>query len=238
MAIAAPLNHISSRVSNRRLCIATVSSVGFHALVVVVVGLLAVRGPVGPELLIPVELMFAEQPRPAEMTVGGGQPEAPPKTQIPPIAAQRSVESSPSSAGGSTERASAAPRILTAESSEEPAGPVGEGREPAGPAGEVESPAGPSYGPSVVGGPVPIYPKDAADQALEGEVTLSVIVGEDGSVESVTVENSSGHQLLDAAAIRAVRERWVFQPGMAGGRPERGEVTLTFDFSAGMVKRG
>ncbi len=224
--------------AGRRFRIATTASLGFHVLVVLLIGLFAARAPVRPEVLIPVELTVAEQPQPTLTLGGGGRPEAPARTSAAPTVVERPTKSEPSSAGGTARRAPAPPRLLTSNRGEEPAGPVGRGREAAGPGGKVEEPAGPTYGASAVGGALPIYPKHALDRDLEGRVTLMVSVGPDGKVETVTVETSSGEALLDEAAVRAVKQGWVFQPGMVDGKPTPGKVRVTFEFSGASVKRG
>ncbi|NIM05324.1 MAG: TonB family protein [Armatimonadetes bacterium] len=229
MAVATFHGQDSPEARKRRFSIATLSSLGFHALVVIVVGLLAARASVMPETLIPVELVFAEQPRPVEVTSGSGEVEEPVEKKAPPVISHKPAKPAVSNTGGVSEKASPAPELLTAKSGETPA-ETGEGL--------PEAPSGPTYGPSAVGGPLPIYPKDAADQGLEGVVRLSVNIGEDGSVEAVSVERSSGHRLFDEAAARVVREGWSFQPGVTDGKPAQGTVSLTFEFTAGTVKRG
>lgn len=47
------------------------------------------------------------------------------------------------------------------------------------------------------------YPSAAIDQGLEGEVRLIIQLDADGSVVDVSLAASSGHALLDNAAIRA-----------------------------------
>jgi protein TonB len=126
---------------------------------------------------------------------------------------------------------------LTAKSGLEPAGPTGKGSQADGPGGPTEESGGPSYGASAAGGPLPIYPKNALDQDLEGKVILSVKVGADGKAESVTVTQSSGQAMLDQAATRAARS-WAFQPAMAKGKPAAGTVTLIFEFTQRAVKGG
>jgi protein TonB len=209
----------------RRYRIAGLISLAFHALLVLVIGLLAMRIPLRPEVLIPIELTVAERPEPTITLGGGGKPEAP-KNAESAAAVVKKAPAKPSSAGGKAERAPAPPRLLTSRNAKEPAGPTGNGREPAGPA----------YGPNLVGGPLPAYPKDALDRGLEGRVILTVLVGSDGKVEAVTVESSSGQPVLDEAAVRAVKQGWVFDPGMANGKPAPGKARVTFEFSGGTVK--
>ena len=69
------------------------------------------------------------------------------------------------------------------------------------------------------GRPLPIYPKNALDQDLEGTVILAIGIGDNGAIDAVEVAKSSGHAILDNAAIRAVRNGWVFKPGMTKGKP-------------------
>jgi len=56
------------------------------------------------------------------------------------------------------------------------------------------------------------YPEQARRQKLFGKLQLSVSILRDGSVESVEVSRSSGHRILDAAAMRIVRLAAPFSP--------------------------
>lgn len=49
------------------------------------------------------------------------------------------------------------------------------------------------------------YPEQARQQKIFGSLKLSVSIRADGSVESVEVDRSSGHRILDAAAMRIVK---------------------------------
>lgn len=49
------------------------------------------------------------------------------------------------------------------------------------------------------------YPADAIAQGQEGEVQVLLILDESGKVSAARVEQGSGHALLDAAALSAVR---------------------------------
>jgi protein TonB len=57
----------------------------------------------------------------------------------------------------------------------------------------------------------PIYPAEAIRQRLEGEVLLNAEVAATGEVTQISIARSSGHPILDAAALTAVRN-WRFQP--------------------------
>ncbi|HEX6736345.1 MAG TPA: energy transducer TonB [Azonexus sp.] len=49
------------------------------------------------------------------------------------------------------------------------------------------------------------YPAEAIVRGLEGEVLVLLVLAPDGSVAAARVERSSGHRLLDEAALQAVR---------------------------------
>jgi len=67
--------------------------------------------------------------------------------------------------------------------------------------------------------PPPDYPPLARRRGLEGAVQLAVLVNSRGGVNQVRLAETSGHDLLDRAAVAAV-ENWLFQPG------KRGEQTI------------
>jgi protein TonB len=73
------------------------------------------------------------------------------------------------------------------------------------------------------------YPKRAREMGWEGTVLLLVEVRADGTVADVKVEQTSGHALLDQAAIAAV-QGWRFAPERDGGFPKSsiGEVPVRF----------
>ncbi len=76
----------------------------------------------------------------------------------------------------------------------------------------------PSTLPSPVHNPPPLYPPRARAEDLEGRVVLSLRIETDGHVGSIKVASSSGHTILDAAAVRAVRS-WRFAPARLDGQP-------------------
>ena len=49
------------------------------------------------------------------------------------------------------------------------------------------------------------YPEAAIDQGLEGEALVLLMLDQNGAVVAARIEQSSGHPLLDQAALRAVR---------------------------------
>jgi protein TonB len=64
--------------------------------------------------------------------------------------------------------------------------------------------------------PPPEYPALARRRHLQGTVVLEVSVSADGTVDELRVGESSGHKVLDRAALRAVGD-WLFEPGRRGG---------------------
>jgi periplasmic protein TonB len=79
------------------------------------------------------------------------------------------------------------------------------------------------------GNPLPPYPRAARRRGLEGKLMLRVTVNALGRPDVVKVLESSGHALLDDAAIRAVA-RWQFQPGRRGTAPVRASIDLPVVF--------
>jgi protein TonB len=49
------------------------------------------------------------------------------------------------------------------------------------------------------------YPASARLNGLEGKVVLKAVIRADGHLAEVSVQQSSGHAVLDAAAMEAVR---------------------------------
>lgn len=64
--------------------------------------------------------------------------------------------------------------------------------------------------------PVPDYPMIARKRAYQGTVVLDVLVSREGRVKELTLSASSGHSILDQAAMASVKT-WLFDPGTRGG---------------------
>lgn len=77
--------------------------------------------------------------------------------------------------------------------------------------------------------PTVAYPPASQDQGEEGLVKLSVLVEANGSVSEVKVTQSTGHQRLDAAAVRAAR-RAGYQPNSVNGTPVRTRFNTSYTF--------
>jgi len=87
----------------------------------------------------------------------------------------------------------------------------------------------PRFGLGAGQNPMPEYPDYARRRGWEGRVVLSVEVDETGRGRSVAVKQSSGHKLLDDAALAAVRG-WRFVPGMRGNTPIAAQVDVPIRF--------
>lgn len=72
------------------------------------------------------------------------------------------------------------------------------------------------YKASELNNPVPPYPALAVRMRLEGKVILLAEVLADGRAGRVSVETSSGHELLDSAALHTVKQ-WRFNPARRDG---------------------
>ncbi|MBN2291120.1 MAG: energy transducer TonB [Pirellulales bacterium] len=76
----------------------------------------------------------------------------------------------------------------------------------------------------------PDYPPQAVVDRLQGVVLLRIHIAETGSVESAEIIQSTGHAVLDAAAVRAVTA-WRFTPARRNGQPAPAMVRLPVRFS-------
>ena len=68
-----------------------------------------------------------------------------------------------------------------------------------------------------------LYPPEAIERGLEGDVTLLLILDSSGRVQSAEVARSSGHALLDAAALSAAKRL-----GRLPGNPRESLVPISF----------
>lgn len=77
--------------------------------------------------------------------------------------------------------------------------------------------------------PAPEYPRRARRLRLEGTTQLLVTVSAEGRPVRVVVQTSSGHPLLDDAAITAVH-LWRFHPAKRDGVVEQGDLLVPIRF--------
>ncbi|OGS99786.1 MAG: energy transducer TonB [Gallionellales bacterium RIFCSPLOWO2_12_FULL_59_22] len=71
------------------------------------------------------------------------------------------------------------------------------------------------------------YPEQARQQKIFGKLQLSVSIRADGSVENIEVSRSSGHRILDAAAMRIVKLAAPYAPLSQDIRKDTDILTIT-----------
>ena len=77
--------------------------------------------------------------------------------------------------------------------------------------------------------PKPIYPSVARSRHWEGLVVLRVYVTAEGRCGEVSVQRSSGHEVLDESALEAVK-KWRFVPAKRGDAAQASWVTVPIEF--------
>ncbi|OGT17803.1 MAG: energy transducer TonB [Gallionellales bacterium RIFOXYB12_FULL_54_9] len=75
------------------------------------------------------------------------------------------------------------------------------------------------------------YPEQARRDQIYGKLQLSVSIKADGSVENIEVSRTSGHRLLDAAAVRIVKLASPFSPLPANITKDVDILTITRTWS-------
>jgi protein TonB len=74
------------------------------------------------------------------------------------------------------------------------------------------------------------YPRLARREEWEGTVILRAQVLPNGRVGAITVQKSSGHSVLDDAALSAAKNNGYFVPATQAGVPVAGMVTFPVQF--------
>jgi TonB family protein len=77
----------------------------------------------------------------------------------------------------------------------------------------------------------PTYPKKALNYEWEGTVKVKVTVSSQGLATRVALISSSGHEALDRAFIRSVRQQYQFKPKRVMGKNTSGTIVLSHTFS-------
>jgi len=134
-------------------------------------------------------------------------PQPPPSKPLPPRQHAAPPDSAPAP------RAPAEPRVATVVPPPLPAAPI----LPPEPAGGLASNRKPDY------------PTAAKLRGQQGRVVLRVEVSPAGAPLSVAVVATSGHAVLDKAALAAV-EQWRFKPATQAGMPVVGAVDVPIQF--------
>jgi protein TonB len=89
---------------------------------------------------------------------------------------------------------------------------------------------GPKANAAYLHNPKPDYPALAKRRQWEGKVILKVRVLADGKASQVSVATSSGHDILDEAAIEAVSQ-WHFVPAKRSGQAVESWVNVPINFN-------
>jgi TonB family protein len=74
---------------------------------------------------------------------------------------------------------------------------------------------------------VPIYPRQALETRIQGDVILEATIAENGQVQNLVVV--SGHPLLANAAVEAV-SKWHYHPYLLNGEPVQKQTRITVTF--------
>lgn len=74
------------------------------------------------------------------------------------------------------------------------------------------------------------YPEDLWDAGVEGETILELHVNEEGAVDSIAVETSSGYEAFDSSAVESARDL-EFEPARRGDQPVAVRVLLPVQFN-------
>ncbi len=95
---------------------------------------------------------------------------------------------------------------------------------------EVEEDSAPTIAfPKYGSTPRPGYPAYAIRRGIEGKVLLEVYVLPDGNPGDISVFESSGHRVLDSAAVKAVK-KWKFVPAQKGFSAVASWVKVPIEF--------
>nr|MBS0020058.1 energy transducer TonB [Gammaproteobacteria bacterium] len=79
------------------------------------------------------------------------------------------------------------------------------------------------------GNPKPHYPSVARRRGYEGRVLIQVALRRDGRATRVEIKKSSGHRVLDEAALATVK-KWRFLPARRRGRPVSTMIQVPISF--------
>jgi protein TonB len=87
----------------------------------------------------------------------------------------------------------------------------------------------PIYSAAYLNNQPPVYPLTARRRGIEGTVLLRVEIHAHGHCQQVRVKRSSGHAVLDGAALEAVRQ-WHFVPARRGSQAVTATVDVPISF--------
>lgn len=214
-------------------------SIGVHALALSLLFVWPVAFPDPPPETPPllVTLVTLAEEEPAEVPLAESSPPIPPAPEAPPAppAVERAASPVPPPPPRRTTPKAKIPAVAaaptspaTTETVSRPSPPP-----PIAPAAPLMAEE-PIVRPAPVNSPQPRYPRTARQRGLEGTVVVTVRVSEAGEVVDAAVRTSSGHAMLDQAAMDGVL-RWRFSPARRQGEPTRAtiDVPIRFELAAG-----
>jgi TonB family protein len=106
----------------------------------------------------------------------------------------------------------------------EPGAPIGNPAPPEKPAKPQDKSAKKG---KLIEAPRPIYPEEAKAKKVEGQVSVEIVIGEDGNV--ISARPVSGPELLQGAAKDAAMKAR-FEPTVVEGKPAKVTGTMTYKF--------
>ena len=83
--------------------------------------------------------------------------------------------------------------------------------------------------PEIISRSNPFYPSEAIKSNIEGKVVMKLLINKEGEVTKTMVENSSGHSILDEAAIAYSREL-KFSPALMNSKPIDIWLSMVFNY--------
>jgi len=87
----------------------------------------------------------------------------------------------------------------------------------------------PRFNAAYLNNPPPVYPLSARRRGIEGRVLVRAEVQADGSCSRVELKTTSGSDLLDQAALEAVK-KWRFVPARKGNQAVTAWVEVPISF--------
>lgn len=94
---------------------------------------------------------------------------------------------------------------------------------------ETEPLTAPRFNAAYLHNPTPVYPAAARRTGYQGTVVIRARIQIDGSADRVEIKKSSGHGVLDQAALEAVR-KWRFIPARRGNEAVVEWVDIPWQF--------
>ncbi len=173
-----------------------------------------------PQPLPSVQIALVALPVPREMKPASPETKSAPPLARPPARPKRMPTET---------QKPVAPTSAAAETA--PAEPVAAASETIASAPPVtdEALTQPLYNAAYLSNPPPTYPLAARRRGIEGTVVVRAQILEDGNCHQASLSKSSGHEMLDRAAVAAVKS-WRFVPAKRGIQTISAwvEVPITF----------